>query len=45
MELRLDEDYMTEDFDWNSAEEYLSIIKIKSLNVRFNNLIKAYRHD
>ena len=45
IELRLDEDYMTEDFDWNSAEEYLSKIKNKSLNVRFNNLIKAYRND
>lgn len=45
MELRLDEDFMVEDFDWNKAEEYLRIIKNESLNKRFNNLIKAYRND
>ena len=45
MELRLDEDFMVEDFDWNKAEEYLRLIKNKSLNKRFNNLIKTYRND
>lgn len=45
VELRLDVDYMAEDFDWNKAEGYLRLIDNKSLKKRYENLIKAYRND
>lgn len=44
IELRLDEDFMSEDFNWLKAMEYLKIFNNKSLNKRFDNLIKAYRN-
>ena len=45
LQLRLDEDYMTSEFNRDLALQYLERIKSKALSQRFNLLQKAYLND
>ena len=44
-QLRLDEDYMTSEFDWEQALLFLERFHSQALNHRFNLLQKVYRND
>lgn len=44
-ELRLDEDFMSEDFDYKRFEIYCSLIKNKAFENRISTLYKVYRND
>lgn len=44
-ELRLDEDFMSEDFDYDRFEGYCSLIKNHSFGNRISMLYKVYRND
>lgn len=45
LQLRLDEDYMTNEFDWVQARLFLERFKSKALDNRFNLLQKVYLND
>lgn len=45
VELRLDEDFMTYDFDYEKFEGFCSRVKSKAFERRINNLLKIYRND
>jgi predicted transcriptional regulator of viral defense system len=45
LQLRLDEDYMTSDFDLDQARQYLERFNSHALNYRFNLLQKVYLND
>lgn len=45
LQLRLDEDYMTNEFDWEQALLFLERFHNKALCHRFNLLQKVYRND
>ena len=45
LHLRLDEDYMTGEFNYDQAQQYLERFNSKALSQRFNLLQKVYLYD
>lgn len=45
MELRLDEDFMTDDFDYKRFKGYCSLIKNNAFERRIDTLLKIYHND
>lgn len=45
LQLRLDEDYMNSEFDWNQVQEFLVRFNSHALKQRFNLLQKVYFND
>lgn len=45
LQLRLDEDYMANEFNRDQAQQYIERFNIKALSLRFNMLQKVYLND
>ena len=45
LQLRLDEDYMTDEFDWKQTRQFLERFDSQALSHRFNLLQKVYHND
>lgn len=43
LNLRLDEDFMKEDFDWKIFDSYLKVFNSKALAKRANFLLELYK--